>query len=315
MFPSRHRRLGGGGATRPGGDTAAREPSGGLFLRGSEPRDMDVGIVAQKGNDRAAALAGTVRDRLEAAGAAVALDSATAGALGVDGIDVGEMSARDLVVSIGGDGTFLFAARGAGGTPVLGVNLGEVGFLNAVSPEEAVDVVGREVEAFRAGDAEIREAPRLAATCDGWESDHAANEVVVQGDRRGHGGGVDCEVRVDGSVYTAGHADGVLVSTPTGSTAYNLSERGPLVHPSVDGMVVTGMSAARGMPPLVVAPDATVTVRVTGVDADEAVVISDGRDPHPVDVPADVVIEPTGPPMRLAGPPVDFFEALDKLER
>ena len=276
--------------------------------------DVDVGIVAQKGNERAAALAGTVRDRLEAAGTAVTLDRATAEALGTDGVDVDGMSARDLVVSIGGDGTFLFAARGAGGTPVLGVNLGEVGFLNAVSPEEAVDVVLAEAEAFRDGDAEVREVPRLAATCDGWESEHAANEIVVQGDRRGHGGGVDYEVRVDGSLYTAGHADGVLVSTPTGSTAYNLSERGPLVHPSVDGMIVTGMSAAGGMPPLVVAPDATVTVTVADADADGAVVISDGRDAREVSAPSDVVVERTGPPMRLAGPPVDFFEALSKLE-
>ncbi|WP_049947755.1 NAD(+)/NADH kinase [Candidatus Halobonum tyrrellensis] len=276
---------------------------------------MDVGVVAQKGNERAAALAGTVRDRLETAGAAVALDRATAGSLGTDGVDVDAMAARDLVVSIGGDGTFLFAARGARGTPVLGVNLGEVGFLNAVSPEEAVDVVLAEVEAFRVGEATVREVPRLAATCDGWESEHAANEVVVQGDRRGHGGGVDCEVRVDGSPYASGHADGVLVSTPTGSTAYNLSERGPLVHPSVDGMVVTGMSmdAADGMPPLVVAPDATVSVALTAAAAD-AVVISDGRDPHPVAVPTEVRIERADPPMRVAGPDVDFFEALNKLE-
>ncbi|QLG26263.1 NAD(+)/NADH kinase [Halorarum halophilum] len=273
---------------------------------------MDVGIVAQKGNNRAAYLAADVRDRLCEADARVHLDEATAATLSEEGRPVDAMDTTDLVVSIGGDGTFLFAARGAGGTPVLGVNLGEVGFLNAVPPDEAVEAVLKEVEAFQDDEMTVREAPRLAATCDGWESAHATNEIVVQGARRGHGGGVCVEVRVDGSLYSGGHADGVLVATPTGSTAYNLSERGPLVHPSVDGLVVNEMCATGGMPPLLIAPDATVSVTLT--DSEEAVVISDGREPHPVDVPTEIVVERTGPPVRVAGPSSDFFEALKKLE-
>ncbi|PSQ06976.1 NAD(+) kinase [Halobacteriales archaeon QS_6_71_20] len=273
---------------------------------------MDVGIVAQKDNGRAAYLAADLRDRLREADVGVVVDEATAGALDVEGVPVSAMEAVDLVVSVGGDGTFLFAARGAGGVPVLGVNLGEVGFLNAVPPAEAVDAVLAEVEAFRDGGMTVREAPRLAAECAGWRCEPAANEVVVQGTRRGHGGGVGIEVRVDGSLYSGGHADGVLVSTPTGSTAYNLSERGPLVHPSVDGLVVNEMCASGGMPPLVVALDAEVTVTLT--DAEEAVVIADGRDKRTVEVPAEVTVSTAEPPVRLAGPSADFFEALGKLE-
>ncbi|QLG63162.1 NAD(+)/NADH kinase [Halorarum salinum] len=273
---------------------------------------MDVGIVAQRGNNRAAYLAGDLRERLREVDVRVRLDEATAAELDAEGVPVDRMDAPDLVVSIGGDGTFLFAARGAGGTPVLGVNLGEVGFLNAVPPDEAVEAVLAEVEAFREGEMRVREAPRLAATCEGWESPHAVNEIVVQGERRGHGGGAGVEVRVDGSLYSGGHADGVLVATPTGSTAYNLSERGPLVHPGVDGLVVNEMCATGGMPPLFVAPD--VTVGVTLTDAAEAVIISDGRRPHTVEVPTEVVVERTGPPVRVAGPSSDFFEALKKLE-
>jgi len=113
---------------------------------------MEVGIVAQRDNSRAAALAAEIRTALRDVGVACRLDESTADVL--DERDVGSpvegFSACDLVVSIGGDGTFLFAARGAGGTPILGVNLGEVGFLNAVRPENAVDAVKREVEALRA---------------------------------------------------------------------------------------------------------------------------------------------------------------------
>ncbi|WP_435063124.1 NAD(+)/NADH kinase [Halobaculum sp. EA56] len=273
---------------------------------------MEVGIVAQKGNGRAAYLAADLRDRLRRADVSVAVDEATADALDLDGVPVSAMDGVDLVVSIGGDGTFLYAARGAGGVPVLGVNLGEVGFLNAVPPDEAVDAVLAEVEAFRGDGMRVREAPRIAAECDGWTSEPAANEVVVQGARRGRGGGVGYEVRVDGSLYAGGHADGVLVSTPTGSTAYNLSERGPLVHPGVEGLVVNEMCAEGGMPPLLVAPDAEVSVTLT--DAGEAVVITDGRGQRTVDVPAEVTVSTTEPPMRLAGPAPDFFEALGKLE-
>ena len=285
---------------------------GGLLPRPPNRYVMDVGIVAQKGNSRAAFLAGTLREHLRDLGVDVRLDAATAAALDRDGVPVARMDETDLVVSIGGDGTFLFAARGAAGTPMLGVNLGDVGFLNAVGPEDAVEVVLAAVEAFRAGEMDVREAPRLEPRADGWTGAPAANEVVVQGPRRGHGGGVGIEVRVDGSLYTGGHADGVLVATPTGSTAYNLSERGPLVHPTVDGLVVTEMCADGGMPPLVVDHDATVSVTLT--DAETAVVVSDGRAIRELDLPTEVRVGLADTPVRIAGPPADFFEALGKLD-
>jgi NAD+ kinase len=276
---------------------------------------MRVGIVAQKSNDRAAALARDLRDVLRSSDVDVHVDEVTAAALDLTGVPVSDLATCDLAVSIGGDGTFLYAARGAAGTPVLGVNLGEVGFLNGVSPTDAVDAVEREVRAFRAGELPVREAPRLVARGDGWTSDPAMNEVVVQGSRRGHGGGADLAVAVDGSAYTASSADGVLVATPTGSTAYNLSEGGPLVHPGVDGLVVNGMAPREGMRPLVVAGDAEVRVEVTAAGGDgSAVVVSDGRSTERVTPPATVTVTTTDPPVRLAGPRPDFFQALKKLD-
>jgi len=274
---------------------------------------MEVGIVAQRDNNRAAALAAEIRSRLRADGVGCRLDEATAAAVSAPnaGTPVSEFSDCELVVSIGGDGTFLFAARGAGGTPILGVNLGEVGFLNAVTPEAAVETVRQEVDALRAGEFEVREAPRLTATSDGFESVPAVNEIVVTGPRRGHGGGGSFEVEVDGSPYTSGHADGMLIATPTGSSAYNLSEGGPLVHPSIGGLIINEMAGADPMPPLVVAGDCEVSVRVA--DADHVVVVSDGRRPHELDVPCEITVSRAEPPVRLAGPVADFFEALGKL--
>jgi NAD+ kinase len=271
---------------------------------------MRVGIVAQRGNERAAALAGDVREVLRDGGVEVRLDEATADALDCAGHAVSGMDECDLVVSIGGDGTFLFAARGAGETPVMGVNLGEVGFLNATPPEDAVATVEREVERIETeGRPRTRTVPRLRATNDGRTLPPALNEVVVQG-RRGPGRGADVTIEVDGSSYLEGHADGVLVATPTGSTAYNLSEGGPLVHPDTDALVITPMCADETMPPLIV--DGEVVVRVT--NAPEAVVVGDGRTRETIDPPAEVAIDRAPAPLRIAGPPLEFFSALDKLD-
>ena len=272
---------------------------------------MEVGIVARKGNPEAASVAAGVRDAVRDRGEAVWIDDETASDLDVEGRAVDALAGCDLAVAVGGDGTFLFVARNAGDTPILGVNLGEVGFLNAVPPETAEEAVITAIDGFQAGTMAVREVPRLAARTDDWESVPAANEVVVQGDRRGPGGGVDYELRVDGSTYASGHADGVLVATPTGSTAYNLSERGPLVHPDVAGLIVNEMAPEEGMPPLVVDVDATVSVSVS--DPDGAVVVSDGRNACDLAGPVEVTVERTSPPMRIAGPKSDFFEALKKL--
>jgi NAD+ kinase len=289
---------------------------------------MKVGIVGQRGNHRAVSLVGDITERLQRASVDVGVDEAThdefqrGGVWHEAGTESTEMPRRlrveeladcDLAVSVGGDGTFLYTARGAGGTPILGVNLGEVGFLNAVSPAAAVDAVQTEVERIRdTGSPRYREMPRLQAVTDDWALPPALNEIVVQGPQRGHGNGVSIEVRVDGSLYTSGRADGVLISTATGSTAYNLSEGGPLVHPDVDGLVVTEMCDAEGMPPLVVDTDVAITVRVD--DTTEAIAVSDGRVQRSIAPPGEIRVSRAEIPVRIAGPPLDFFTALGKLE-
>jgi NAD+ kinase len=290
---------------------------------------MKVGIVGQRSNHRAVALVGKVADRLQSEGVHVVVDETTAaeferggvwhGADGEaatpvpDGIPVDGLAECDLAVSVGGDGTFLYTARGAGTTPILGVNLGEVGFLNGVSPESAVETVREEVEHIReTGEARTRTMPRLRAESAEWALPPAINEVVVQGPQRGHGRGADIEVRVDGSLYTSGHADGVLVATTTGSTAYNLSEGGPLVHPDVPGFLVTEMCGEDAMPPLVVGIDAEITVRVDGTD--RAYAVSDGRIQEQLTPPGEVQLRSASVPVNLAGPPRDFFTALGKLD-
>ncbi|MES3517348.1 MAG: NAD(+)/NADH kinase [Natronomonas sp.] len=270
---------------------------------------MHLGIVAKRGSSRAAAIADQIRTTVDVQ---VSIDETTASVLGCDGVEIEDLDCCDLVVSIGGDGTFLSVAHAVSPTPILGVNLGEVGFLIAVSPEDALSAVESEIEAFRSGAAEYVELPRITATATDVSLPPAINEVAIVGPRRGRGGGIDVETRIDGQLYAGTHGDGILVATPTGSTAYNLSEGGPLVHPGVSGLVVTEMCTDDSMPPLVVPPSAKTTIRIDGADA--AFVVADGKKRAAVEPPETLTLRQAGKPVRIAGPRLDFFTALGKLD-
>ena len=272
---------------------------------------MHLGVVAKRNTPRAVELAGRIRENVDAT---VSVDELTGDRLGIPGEPVAELSACDIVVSIGGDGTFLFTAREVSPTPIMGVNLGEVGFLNAVSPEECLEAVRTAAERIERGDAELRELPQIRAEGgDGeWTLPPAVNEVSILGPQRGRDNGLGIEIRVDGKLYSGGHADGVLVATPTGSSAYNLSEDGPLVHPDVGAFVVTEMCAEGSMPSLAVPIGGTLAVALS--DADGAVAVADGRTRKRLEPPTRVTLEPAADPVRVAGPSLDFFAALEKLE-
>lgn len=270
---------------------------------------MHLGVVAKRETPRAVELAEQIRQHVDAS---VSLDALTAEQIGGDGLSVRELTACDLVVSIGGDGTFLFTAREVAPTPIMGVNLGEVGFLNAVSPDDAVETVQAVVERVRRGDATFQKLSQITARGDDWGLPAAVNEIAVLGPQRGRNNGIDSTVYVDGNEYSHGHADGVLLSTPTGSTAYNLSEGGPLIHPDVAAFVLTEMCGTERMPSLAVPIGPTITVEVE--TPDHAFVVADGRTRERIEPPTTVTLSPADEPVRIAGPKVDFFTALRKLE-
>jgi NAD+ kinase len=273
---------------------------------------MRVGIVAQRGNERAVGVADEVAAAL-ADRAELSVDPETASALDREPTPVVGLADCDLVVSIGGDGTFLYAARHADTTPLLGVNLGEVGFLNTVAPSDAVSAARREVDHFeREGWVRSEPLPRVTASGDGWSLTPAINEVLVQSPQRGRGHAVTMAIFVDGERYLERAVDGLLVATPAGSTAYNLSEGGPLLRPSSGVFVITPMSPSPAARPLVVPQEATVRIDVDGQP--EAIVLADGSQDKRIDLPASVRVEAAEQPARIAAPGVDLFGALGKLD-
>jgi len=170
------------------------------------------------------------------------------------------VASSDLVISLGGDGTFLGMARAAAphGTPVLGLNLGSFGFLAEMAPRS----VTQELEALLSGQFQVESRLMLEAT---WKdqgktprSHVALNDAVVA---KGDLTLVRLELTADGELITGYEGDGVIVATPTGSTAYTLSAGGPIVEPTVQCLVITPICAhTLDSRPLVVGADVTLEV-------------------------------------------------------
>jgi len=182
-----------------------------------------------------------------------------------------------LVIVLGGDGTLLSVARifASTGTPILSVNLGSLGFLTEVRLADLYPTL----ESWRAGrhDLDARfmlhaELWRAGALCSSYE---ALNDIVVsKGDVARMG---EFAVELDGKSVARFRADGVIVSTPTGSTAYSLAANGPILTPSVDAMVVTPICPhLLTLRPIVVRGDARLSVRVEGVST-PALLTVDGQ--------------------------------------
>lgn len=144
----------------------------------------------------------------------------------------------DMVLAVGGDGTMLAAVRRsvAWDIPVLGFNLGTLGFLTAAEPSELQTVVRRLVS----GDYETEERTTVSASI-GAATAVGINDVVVE--KIDSTRLVNLDVVIDGSPFVSYRADGLIVATPTGSTAYSFSAGGPLVDPRVDALVMTPVAS------------------------------------------------------------------------
>ena len=168
----------------------------------------------------------------------------------------------DIVVSLGGDGTFLRATRVAAGKPVVGINLGGLGFLTFYRPDELRNVLNHLIH----GKYEIEERMTLNALYNN-KSFFALNDMVVTA--TGAARLITVEVYHQNELLNRYKADGVIVSTPTGSTAYNLAAGGPILFPRLQVVIVTPICAhALTVRPVILPIDSGVTIRPVskGVD-------------------------------------------------
>jgi NAD+ kinase len=199
-----------------------------------------LGLCVKPASAPAGEAARRLARQLEERGVAVWADPEAGRHLEKQGLPRAELAEKvDLIVVLGGDGTLLAVAREVGPTrvPILGVNLGQLGFLAEVAPEEQLEVVDHLLR----GEFETVARMRLEvrAERDGQEITRtlALNDLVLKGTDLARM--IDLEVRTDRSRVGVYHGDGLIVSTPTGSTAYNLSAGGPILMPGSRVFVIT----------------------------------------------------------------------------
>ena len=182
----------------------------------------------------------------------------------------------DLVLSLGGDGTMLRCVRLLEGAPVpiLGVNLGSLGYLTQVEPDRLGESLDRFVAGSDAGGWRLDQRMMLDVAVNGTVVGRALNEAVVEKAESGHT--VRLLARIDGEPFTYYAADGLIVATPTGSTAYSLSARGPVVSPRHRAMLLTPVSPHMLFDrTLVLDPSEIVEIEVSGHR--DAELVLDGR--------------------------------------
>lgn len=182
----------------------------------------------------------------------------------------------DMVISLGGDGTFLKAASRVGkkGIPILGINIGRLGFLADISPEE-MESTFEEIHQHRYT---LDERRVLQLQCDDpalMEAPYALNEIAVL--KRDSSSMISIHTAINGAPLTTYQADGLIIATPTGSTAYSLSVGGPIIVPHSKTIAITPVAPhSLNMRPIVICDDWTITLDVESRNHNFLVAI-DGR--------------------------------------
>jgi NAD+ kinase len=263
-------------------------------------------VVTHAGRPEGADVARETTKRLTEAGIRVRMLTSEARELGlaadaVEATDDNPGADCEIALAIGGDGTILRAAEltRPSGTPVLGINLGHVGFLAEAETDDLETMVDAVIR--RDYVVEERLALEVVAIWDGRVQSRgwALNEASIEKASRERM--LEVVVEVDGRPLSRWGCDGVVFATPTGSTAYAFSAGGPVVWPEVEALLLVPLSAhALFARPMVTAPTSTLAVDVLAANADGAVLWCDGR--RTLSVPPGSRVEATGSsrPVRLA---------------
>jgi len=272
-----------------------------------------VGIYSKPNSEAACAIVPKLLDWLHGRGIAIRCDEQTAFyAGGVEGLPRTEVpEGSDLLIVLGGDGTLLAAARAIGKReiPVFPVNLGGLGFLTAIGREEVYP------ELERALRGEIRIAKRRllhAEVARGGEvvaSYEALNDAVLT--KASLARMIDLDAYVDEQLVCAYKADGLIVSTPTGSTAYSLSAGGPIIFPSVPAICLTPICPHMLTNRPVLVPETSV-IRIHAHGPDGSIYLTiDGQVGNPIRVGDEMVCRSSQYSLLLVRPPrMRFFDVL-----
>ncbi len=277
------------------------------------PREFQkVALVGRDDDTRVVEPMTALAAHLTEAGVEVVAVSDMSPQIDVDRVSADELDGVDLIVAIGGDGTILFASRVAGdhGVPLLGVNRGRLGFLADVSPDEMIAGVDQILAGNYTRDSRMKLAATLECADGTTKTGVGLNDIVLQ--RRETGRMVDFETRV-GDHYVNTHAgDGLIVATPTGSTAYALSCGGPILEPQLDAIVIVPVCPHTLTDrPIVIRAQQEVVVRVLERAGTRAEITIDGHSLGEIRPDDRLVIRQADTRVTLVHPPnYDFYGIL-----
>ena len=273
---------------------------------------MRFGFLVREGNPEAASLAAGFATMLQARGAEVVFVSdygqgAPSGYPSRPGADIG--ACIDVMVALGGDGTFLFGAKLVADhdVPLLGLNLGSLGFLTPYAVSEASAALADAAQGRLPVEEHMRLLVTLRSKDKPAESQSALNEAVIN--QREVARLMDLLASTNGDTITTYKADGLILCTPTGSTAYNLSAGGPILSPDLEAIMLTPICPhTLSNRPLVVRADTGVTV--TNVSRYQGVLTVDGHWSREM-APGDVVeVRMMEKRLRVFRPGHSFFKIL-----
>jgi NAD+ kinase len=272
-----------------------------------------VGMILKLGKPEAVEIARLLAEWLRAAGHEPVVTGDGVEVAGARHVEAEHLSeAIDLLVVLGGDGTLLNGAAlvAERGIPILGVNLGHLGFLTSCAPADAQVAIERAIS----GQLPLEERLRLRAVLKRAAGEEivkfACNDVVVSQGALARL--IELEAFLDGNLITRYRADGLIVGTPTGSTAYTLAAGGPIITPDTRAVVVTPICPhTLTNRPLVVPAASRLSVRLAAPAAHVMVTI-DGQWGTQLQSGDTVEISQASPPLYLYRPAESYFEVLRK---
>ena len=243
---------------------------------------------------------------------ASSLNSETRSGLDVPVLPRGDLPAKsDLILVLGGDGTLLAAARNVqpNNVPILAVNLGSLGFLTAVTVGELYDSLDLVLNGKHHIDCRKMLQIQVVRSGTATATYHALNDAVLN--KGAISRILDFEAYVDGRYVTLFKADGVIISTPTGSTAYSLAAGGPIIHPSVEAFIVTPICPHTLTNRPLVVPDRSRIEIVVKTEAESVFLTVDGQVGVSLHNEDRIACELSASRINLVSPPhTEFFEVL-----
>ncbi len=224
--------------------------------------------------------------------------------------DLGRLS--DLVIAVGGDGTFLSAARVTADfdVPVIGVNLGRLGFLVDISPSDLPDKLHQMLQGQYEEETRCLLHTKIIRDDKVIHEETAVNEVVIH--RWVTPSMIEIATKIDNVFLNSQRSDGLIISTPTGSTAYSLSAGGPILHPSLNALVLVPLNPhTLSNRPIVIDDSAEIEISFCQTKQINALVTCDHVEIPDVRISDKIVIKKHPKPIRILHPEGhDFFQIL-----